>query len=70
MSDGSVLKQTIGYVGNALLTKERLISAQTEEVTLPCFNLFPVEEAEKVHVCYFMKHEVLMRKWRPPDVTA
>jgi hypothetical protein len=35
MSDGSVLKQTIGYVGNALLTKERLISAQTEEVTLP-----------------------------------
>jgi hypothetical protein len=42
----------------------------SQEVTLPCFNLFPVEEAEKVHVCYFMKHEVLMRKWRPPDVTA
>jgi hypothetical protein len=70
MSDGSVLKQTIGYVGNDLLTRERLISAQKEEVTLPCFNLFPVEETEKVHVCYFMKHEVLMRKWRPPDVTA
>ena len=70
MSDGSFLKQTIGYVGNDLLTRERLISAQKKEVTLPCFSLFPVEEAEKVHVCYFMKHEELMRKWRPPDVTA
>ena len=70
MSDGSVIKQTIGYVGNDLLTRERLISAQKKEVTLPCFNLFQVEEAEKVHACYFMKHKALMRKWRPPDVTA
>jgi hypothetical protein len=70
MSDGSVLKQTIRYVDNDLLTMERLISAQKEELTLPCSQLFPVEKAEKVHVCYFMKHKVLMRKWRPPDVSA
>jgi hypothetical protein len=32
MSDGPVLKQTIRYVGNALLTRERFISAQKEEL--------------------------------------
>jgi hypothetical protein len=36
MSDGPVLKQTIRYVDNDLLTMERLISAQKEELTLPC----------------------------------
>ena len=36
---------------------ERLISAQKEELTLPCSKLFPVEKAEEVHVCYFMKHK-------------
>jgi hypothetical protein len=70
MSDVLVLKQAIIYVSKDLLTRERLISAQKEELTLPCSKLFPVEKAEKVHVCYFMKHEELMRKWRPPVVTA
>ena len=70
MSDGPVLKQTIRYVGNDLLTRERFISAQKEELTLLCYKLFPVEKAEKVHVCYFMKRDELMRKWRPPVVTA
>ena len=69
MSDGPVLKQTIRYVDNDLLTRERLISAK-EELTLPCSKVFPVEKAKKVHVSHFMKHEVLMRKWRPPDMTA
>ena len=46
MSDGPVLKQTIRYVGNDLLTRERLISAQKEELTLAYSNLFPVEKAE------------------------
>jgi hypothetical protein len=27
-------------------------------------HLDTVEEAEKVHVCYFMKDEVLIRKWK------
>ena len=69
MSEGPVLKQTITYVDNDLLTRERLISAK-EELTLPCSKVFPVEKAKKVHVSYFMKHEVFMIKWRPPDMTA
>ena len=40
MSDGPVLKQTLRYVDNDLLTRERLISAQKEEFTLPCSKLF------------------------------
>ena len=70
MSDGPVLKQTIRYVGNDLLTRERPISAQMEEPALRCSNSFSVKEAKKVHVGYFMKHEVLMRKWQPPDATV
>jgi hypothetical protein len=70
MRDGLVLKQAIIYVGIELLTRERLISAQKEELALPYSKLFSVEAAEKVHVCYLMKDEVLMRKWRPPDVSA
>jgi hypothetical protein len=45
-----------------LLTRERLISEQKKELALPCSKLFSVEAAEKVHVCYFMKDEELMRK--------
>ena len=70
MKDGPFLKQAIRYVGIELLTRERLISEQKKELALPCPKLFSVEAAEKVHVCYFMKDEELMRKWRPPDVSA
>ena len=70
MTDGPFLLQAIRYVGIELLTRERLISEQKEELALPCSKLFSVEAAAKVHVCYFMKDEILMRKWRPPDVSA
>jgi hypothetical protein len=70
MKDGPVLKQAIRYVGIELLTRDWLISAQKEELALPCSKLFSVEAAEKVHVCYFMKDEALMRKWWPPDMSA
>ena len=70
MRDGPFLKQAIRYVGIELLTRKRLISEQKKELVLPCSKLFSVEAAEKVHVCYFMKDEELMRKWRPPDVSA
>ena len=63
MSDGPVLKPTLRYVSNDLLIREQLISAQKEELVLPCYRSFLVEEAENVHVCYFMKDEVFMRKW-------
>ena len=70
MTDCPFLLQAIRYAGIELLTRERLISEQKEELAPPCSKLFSVEAAEKVHVCYFMKDEVLMRKWRPPDVSA
>ena len=70
MRDCPFLKQAIRYVGIELLTRERLISEQKKELALPCSKLFSVEAAEKVHVCYFLKDEELMRKWRPPDVSA
>ena len=57
MKDGPFLKQAVRYVGIELLTRERLISVQKEELALPCSKLFSVEAAEKVHVCYFMKDE-------------
>jgi hypothetical protein len=63
MSDGPVLKPTIRYVSNDLLTREQLISAQKEELVLSCSRSFSVEEAENVHIYYFMKDEVFMSKW-------
>jgi hypothetical protein len=55
MRDGPFLKQAIRYVGIELLTRERLISEQKEDLALPSTKLFSVESEEKVHVCYFMK---------------
>jgi hypothetical protein len=55
MSDGPVLKSTIKYVSNDLLIREQLISAQKEELVLPCIKSFSVEEAENINVCYIMK---------------
>ena len=55
MRDGPFLKQAIRYVGIELLTRERLISEQKEELALPSTKLCSVESEEKVHVCYFMK---------------
>ena len=49
MSDDPILKQTIRYGSNNLLIRERLISAQKEELT------FSIEQAAKVHIYYFMK---------------
>ena len=69
MRDDPFLKQAIRYVGVELLTRERLINEQKEEIVLPCSKLFSVEAAEKAHVCYFTKDEILMRKWRPPYVS-
>ena len=55
MSDGPVLKPTIRYVSNDLLTGKQFISAQKEQLVLPGSKSFSVEEAENVNVCYFMK---------------
>jgi hypothetical protein len=55
MSNGPVLKPTLIYVSNDLLTTKQLISAQKEEIALPCSKSFSVEEAENINVCNFMK---------------
>jgi hypothetical protein len=55
MGDGPVLKPTIRYVSNDLLTREELISAQKEELVLHGSKSFSVEQAENANVCYFMK---------------
>jgi hypothetical protein len=47
-SDVPVLKSTIRYASNDLLIREQLISAQKEELVLPCIKSFSVEEAENV----------------------
>jgi hypothetical protein len=55
MSAGPVLKPAIRYVSNDLIIREQLISAQKEEIVLPCIKSFSVEEANNVNLCYFMK---------------
>jgi hypothetical protein len=55
MSDGPVLKPTLIYASNELLTRERLIRAQKEELVLSCSKSFSVQEADNVNVCNFMK---------------
>jgi hypothetical protein len=70
MSDGPILKPTIRYISNDLLTREQLISAQKEEFVLPCSKSFSVEEAENGNVCNFTKDKVLMTKWRSPDAAV
>jgi hypothetical protein len=47
VSDGPVLKPTIRYVSNDLLTREQPISAQKEELVLPyALNRFPHKSAD------------------------
>ncbi|KAL5020695.1 hypothetical protein ScPMuIL_002223, partial [Solemya velum] len=53
------------------LSREELIVQQEKdpEISLLCNRALSEEEAEKVPVCYFRRSGVLMRKWRPPDVS-
>ena len=53
-----------GDMSRCLIDKEHKSFLDTDEDSKS--HLDTVEEAEKVHVCYFMKDEVLIRKWRLP----
>ena len=33
-------------------------------------NLRLIYEKSQIPVCYYVKNDILMRKWRPPDVSA
>lgn len=54
------------------ISKGNLIAEQHKDPDISC--LFPrtVDESEvSSHpICYFVKNGVLMRKWRPPDISA
>ena len=54
------------------ISKGNLIAEQLKDPDISC--LFPrtVDESEVSSnpICYFIKNGVLMRKWRPPDISA
>ena len=54
------------------LSKESLIKKQHKDPKISCLFQKAVDESEisKHPVCYFVENDVLMRKWRPPDVPA
>ncbi|KAJ8026339.1 hypothetical protein HOLleu_34157 [Holothuria leucospilota] len=53
-------------------TRESLINEQKADPALRALfqTALSEEEAEKVPTCYYIKHGVLMRKWRPVDCPA
>ena len=57
---------------NDPITKNKLIEEQKKDPKLTEFiqQSLPAQEAEKVPVCFYEEDGVLMRKFRPPDVSA
>ena len=57
---------------NPMLTRDQLIKDQQvdPELSIIAQHAFSEEEAANHPVCYFLKADVLMHKWRPPDVPA
>ena len=57
---------------NMSLSREKLISEQTNDPELACLRdgALPDDEIIKVPVGYYLKEGVLMRKWRPSDIPA
>ena len=54
------------------LSKESRIKEQHKDPEISCLFQKAVDESEisKNPVCYFVENDVLMRKWRSPDVPA
>ena len=54
------------------MTREQLIQEQQSDIELAALIDKAVSEAEatQVPVCYYLSSGLLMRKWRPPEVTA
>ena len=55
-----------------LLSRNRLIIEQKKDPVLVelCQRSLSEEEAKNVPVCFYMKNDVLMRKWRPLEASA
>ena len=54
------------------LSRSQFIDEQKRDPEISCLFSKAVSEKEvsQVPVCYFTKNGILMRKWRPPDVSA
>lgn len=54
------------------ISKGNLISEQHKDPDISCLFARTVDESEVSSnpTCYFVKNGVLMRKWRPPDISA
>jgi hypothetical protein len=46
------------------LVKEQI---QDSDIMLLRQRALPLEDASKEPECYYLKDDILMRKWRPPD---
>lgn len=71
ISDSPVQNVAVDYSHDSF-DRNRLIAEQMKDSSLADIRqrVLSKSEVEKVPVCFFMKDDVLMRKWRPPDVTA
>ena len=54
------------------ISKGNLIAEQHKDPDISCLFSRTVDESEVSSnpICYFVKNGVLMRKWRPPDISA
>lgn len=60
-----------GKGDNSLMSRERLIKEQGKDPSLShlCDTALTEDEVGDVSVGYYMKAGLLMRKWRPPDIS-
>ena len=58
--------------GHNTLSKSQLIQEQQTdpEISKLIFRDLPEDEISQVPMCYYIKNRILMRKWRPSDVSA
>ena len=58
--------------GHDLVSRSQLCKEQhNDPEILPLFErAFDEKEIDQVPVCFYVKNGILMRKWRPPDVSA
>ena len=59
-------------ISNDQLSRSQFCKEQhSDPEILPLFDkTLDENEMSQVHVCYYVKNYILMRKWLPPDVSA
>ncbi|XP_013419899.1 uncharacterized protein LOC106180458 [Lingula anatina] len=58
--------------GKDALSREQLLLEQSKDPDIVRLTkrALPMEETAKVGECFYLKDNILMRKWRPPDASA